>query len=164
MPWLLIAAYRVNRYAPAAVVEAAGREFSNSTVISMVAAGATFTLLLDNTGAVFSAGGNGHGQLGRGQLGPGGTRFERITTGGLHGHKIVHVAAGVAHSMFLSDDGRIFAVGDDTYGQLADARGPSTTPLTQPVEVCIPRIRAWRYTDRSVRSVHPQRMRCCHSS
>ena len=97
-----------DRNTPTLMLGPSGQPFSNDTSIVMVAAGATFTLLLDSSGAVFAVGGNEYGQLG---LGPGAashTLPAQVTA--VADHKIVHLAAGVGHSIFLSEDGRVFVV------------------------------------------------------
>ena len=82
-----------------------------------VAAGSAHSLALVDTGAVYSFGSNRFGQLGR--------RVERETS---QPHRVdalieqrVHarsVAAGAFFSHVVSDDGRLFSWGSNTYGEL----------------------------------------------
>ncbi len=113
-----------------------GEPFSNDTIISMVAAGKTFSLLLDSDGRVFTVGGNDRGQLGIGVPDQKRNLAVLIDQWPVSPPpRIVHVAAGAAHSLFCDNTGRIFAVGDNLSGQLADARGPLFPIRRTPVEL-----------------------------
>jgi alpha-tubulin suppressor-like RCC1 family protein len=120
---------------PTPMLSPTGEVFSNDTFITMVAAGKTFSLLLDSGGRVFSVGGNDRGQLGLGM-----SLLNQVqklpvlidqwpATRG----RIVHVAAGAAHSLFCDSAGRIFAVGDNSAGQLGTPVEP--TQRGTPVEL-----------------------------
>jgi alpha-tubulin suppressor-like RCC1 family protein len=58
-------------------------------------------------------GGNSYGQLGDG-TGMATNRPEQITNG------VVAIAAGLSHSLFLKSDGSLWAMGDESVGQLGD--------------------------------------------
>jgi alpha-tubulin suppressor-like RCC1 family protein len=103
-------------------------------VVTSVAAGGYHSLAVMD-GTVFSWGYNGYGQLGHRQgevlLADSASPKQVLDSGNnVIGH-VVKVAAGAAHSLALTDDGRIYAWGDNTYGQLGSdpANGLySTTP------------------------------------
>jgi alpha-tubulin suppressor-like RCC1 family protein len=91
-------------------------------VVTSVSAGG-FHSLAAMDGTVFSWGGNGSGQLGHRVIGELQLQDSAVPTqvldagNALLGH-VVKVAAGGYHSLALTDDGRIYAWGDNTYGQL----------------------------------------------
>jgi alpha-tubulin suppressor-like RCC1 family protein len=98
----------------------------NEKVVSMCG-GLEHALLLTNSGRVYSAASSMEAFPSRGQLGvPGVTWHTRpegafdmcheITT--LKGFDIVSVAAGDTHSLALDREGRVFAFGDNSSGQL----------------------------------------------
>ena len=124
----------INRLTP--MLSPTGETFSNDTIILMVAAGKTFSLLLDSTGRVFAVGGNDRGQLGTGLLNQRQALPVLIDQWPVSPPpRIVHMAAGSAHSLFCDNTGRIFAVGDNSAGQLGDARGPLYAMRRTPVEL-----------------------------
>ncbi|XP_022653995.1 probable E3 ubiquitin-protein ligase HERC4 isoform X2 [Varroa destructor] len=84
--------------------------------IEQVASGRNHTLILSESGQVYSCGSNSHGQLGRPEVGV--RKPEIITT--LYQHKIVQVACGEQHSMALSEAGQVFVWGANNNGQLGD--------------------------------------------
>ena len=149
---------------PTLMLGPTGGPFSNDTFIAMVAAGKTFSLLLDSDGAVFSVGGNDRGQLGLGvsllnqvQRLPVLLAQWPVTPQ----PRIVHMSAGAAHSLFCDATGRIFAVGDNTAGQLGDARGPLYSQRHTPVEL----VKRWNspgFEDgASCESAGPRHLRSC---
>jgi alpha-tubulin suppressor-like RCC1 family protein len=82
--------------------------------IRQIAVGDAHGLALRLDGAVFVWGANGAGQLGNSQEGgASGTPFRVPTLG-----QVVAVAAGREFSLALASDGRVFAWGDNTAGQL----------------------------------------------
>ena len=100
----------------------------NLTHVSQVAAGAFHSLAVSN-GSVYSWGYNGSGQLGVGSVN--GTALGDATTpvqveeagpGGVNPllANVTQVAAGAYHSLALTSDGKVFAWGDNTYGQLGN--------------------------------------------
>ncbi|ETN40166.1 uncharacterized protein HMPREF1541_04442 [Cyphellophora europaea CBS 101466] len=116
--------------------------------ITSVSSGLEHVLLLASSGRVFSAASSMEGFPSRGQLGvPGVTWSTRppgpfdmpheITT--LKGFEITSVAAGDTHSLALDREGRVFAFGDNSSGQLGiDATGeapfvdvPSLLPISK---------------------------------
>jgi len=97
-----------------------------------VAVGDTHSLALGSDGRVYAWGDNTHGQLGDG------TRTERhvptvvALPKGVH---VVSISAGSYDSMAVGSDGRLYAWGDDRYGQLGDG---STTQRDTPEALSLP--------------------------
>lgn len=79
--------------------------------IVQIAAGADFTLLLDESGAVWTMGDNTYRQLGR----SGDNRIPKTVTGLTA--SIVAVAAGRSHALALDAGGQVWAWGRDNHGQ-----------------------------------------------
>lgn len=73
------------------------------------------TLLLSEDGKLYSFGFNNNGGLGVGDEAP---RAGVVEVAGLDGVSITQVAAGSTTSFAISDDGRLFAWGSNTNGQL----------------------------------------------
>ncbi|KAJ3576562.1 hypothetical protein NP233_g354 [Leucocoprinus birnbaumii] len=99
----------------------------NKERVVQAAAGISFSLVLTDTGKVFSFGSAEKGQLGNGTTG------ERITTGNktafdiedrpiyvkeLDGKKIIQIASGQQHSLALDDAGVVYAWGYNGYCRL----------------------------------------------
>uniref|UniRef100_A0A914S8J5 Uncharacterized protein n=1 Tax=Parascaris equorum TaxID=6256 RepID=A0A914S8J5_PAREQ len=85
--------------------------------VMAIASGERHTLFLADDGKVWSCGGNENGELGRGGCQEGSfTIYPVLLSGGVN---IVQIAAGRAHNMAVADDGRLFAWGSNSYGQLA---------------------------------------------
>lgn len=105
--------------------------------IIKITGGAGHTLLLDNTGRVFSCGWNDKGQAG---LSNASSHFQRLDY--LEGEKIIDVSCGWDSSMALTEDGRLFAWGSNSHGQLgmkqvavgAKVEKPSRVDLDVPVQ------------------------------
>ncbi|KAF8058855.1 Herc6 [Scenedesmus sp. PABB004] len=86
-----------------------------------VAAGESHTLAVSSSGEVWAAGSNNDGQLGLGsEFGLKNAEFRLVRA--LQGVRVKAVAAGNAHSLALSDDGRVFAWGHGHYGALGLGR------------------------------------------
>ncbi len=104
-------------------------EVFDLTDITAVAAGENHSLFLKNDGTVWACGSNSSGQFGdgisRNKLTP-----EQVSPA--WGWSITAVAAGSEHSIFLKNDGTVWACGLNVYGQLGD--GTTTQRLT-PVQV-----------------------------
>ena len=96
--------------------------------IISVSGGGLHSLFLKNDGTVMASGRNMSGQLGDG----GGIDYNAVPVqvSGLTG--IIAVSAGDFHSLFLKNDGTVWACGDNSYGQLGDS---TTTGRFTPVQV-----------------------------
>jgi alpha-tubulin suppressor-like RCC1 family protein len=95
--------------------------------VTSIASGLEHALLLTSTGRVYSAASSMEGFPSRGQLGVPGVTWQtrppgpfdmphEITT--LKGFDITTIATGDNHSLALDRDGRVFAFGDNSSGQL----------------------------------------------
>ncbi|MCM1441807.1 MAG: hypothetical protein NC131_21740, partial [Roseburia sp.] len=110
------------------------KRYTAKPVFVDVSAGMDHSLLVDSEGNVWAAGNNDRGQLGLGYVGGSQRHFLKVldvtTTTALGGAKIVAVSAGNKYSLALASDGRVFAWGDNTYGQLGihEVGGTVDTP------------------------------------
>jgi alpha-tubulin suppressor-like RCC1 family protein len=87
--------------------------------VKMVAAGAFHSLFMMTNGLVFASGRNNHGQLANVEYD---TRlhFPEQVTFADNESFVTAVAAGYAHSLFLTSDGIVYAAGYNSVGQLGD--------------------------------------------
>ncbi|MDR2152807.1 MAG: hypothetical protein LBO72_08300 [Helicobacteraceae bacterium] len=83
--------------------------------ITRVAAGDFHSLALDSDGKVYATGWNKYGQLG---LSDANDRDVFTLVSSLEDKKIVAIVAGERHSLALTSDGKVYATGDNEYGQL----------------------------------------------
>ncbi len=83
-----------------------------------VAAGDYFSLALTGSGHIYAWGQNNDGQLGTGNNLDAGTAV--AVQGQPFGHRVVAVAAGGAHSLAVTANGRVYAWGQNDDGQLGD--------------------------------------------
>ncbi|CAB3392649.1 RCC1 domain-containing protein [Kyrpidia spormannii] len=104
---------------------------ATDSTIQAVAAGAYHSLALTSDGRVFAWGANSYGQLGDGTTNSAlsAVQVQGLTTAST---VAVAVAAGGNHSLALTNDGRVFAWGKNSSGQLGDG---STTSSDFPVQV-----------------------------
>jgi alpha-tubulin suppressor-like RCC1 family protein len=87
-----------------------------TTNVTAIAAGWNHTLFLKDDGSLWAMGNNAFGQLGDGSLNSVGINSpERIVASG-----VTAIAAGRGHSLFLKNDGSLWAMGDNGDGQLGD--------------------------------------------
>ena len=95
-------------------------------------AGLNHSLFLKNDGTVWTTGGNGDGQLGDG------TNYHRRSpvqvkeANGSSFDNVTKISAGPSHSLFLKNDGTVWATGNNAYGQLGDGTQENRT---NPVQV-----------------------------
>lgn len=83
--------------------------------IQLVSAGRYCSLFVDENGALWGMGDNNEGQLGiPSRFGQNVLRPERIATSG----KVIAVSAGSFHSLFVTEDGQMWGMGDSGSGQL----------------------------------------------
>src|SRR5262249_35898403 len=86
--------------------------------VTAVAAGTLFSLFLKSDGSLWGMGADGYGGLGGGCFG--------IPNSGINvpeqvvASNVTTIAAGYFHSLFLKNDGSLWAMGYNAYGQLGD--------------------------------------------
>ncbi|MDR0664152.1 MAG: hypothetical protein LBF86_01335 [Helicobacteraceae bacterium] len=83
--------------------------------IAAIATGYDHSFVIDETGAAWASGWNGHGQLG---LGDAKYRAKFARVGSLEGKKIVAIGAGDYHSVAIDAEGKAYAAGWSVHGQL----------------------------------------------
>ena len=105
---------------------------SGKTVVS-VAGGGAHNLVLASDGTLFSWGRNDYGQLGINATGNRTEPVAVLATGALSGKVVTSIAAGDMHSLALAADGKAFAWGLGSYGQLGV--GYQVTGLLTPTAV-----------------------------
>ena len=98
-----------NQLTPKLVVALEGRR------VVQVAAGDAHSLFLTKGGAVLSCGDGHNGLLGHGDHE---TQFVPKLVAGLEGRRVVQVAAGEYHSLFLTEGGAVLSCGDGDHGPL----------------------------------------------
>jgi hypothetical protein len=89
--------------------------------VAGLSAGGTHSLILAG-GQVYAAGSDRYGQLGQGAVN--GANKTSFTPVAIPSSTAVGLAAGGNHSLIVTASGKVFACGDNTYGQLAQ---PATT-------------------------------------
>ncbi len=101
--------------------------------ITAVAAGPYHSLLLDEDGIVYTFGHRGEGELGVGAGIDEVPIATPIDATNLGGRKVTQVAAGLYHSLLLTEDGDVFSLGDNNLG----GTGVGTTDDDTPVATLI---------------------------
>jgi alpha-tubulin suppressor-like RCC1 family protein len=85
--------------------------------VTALAGGSFFSLALTRSGRVYAWGDNNFGQLG--VVGSGSFSSVPVVVSGLpHADPAVHLAGGLQHSLAVTRDGRVYAWGDGSHGQL----------------------------------------------
>ncbi|GMH39002.1 hypothetical protein BSKO_06900 [Bryopsis sp. KO-2023] len=109
---------------------------SNRRVVS-VAAGSNHTLVITETGELWTCGRGRRGQLGHGNF-IDSFRLSRVDAlkGGL---RIVSAAAGTSHSLALAADGSLYSWGGGEYGQLGHPSLEHDNFLMDPLSLSSPR-------------------------
>lgn len=107
------------------VAVAAGGVLAGETLVKL-AAGTSHSLALASSGRIFAWGSNPSGSLGNGSTAASNVPVEVDATGVLAGKRVVSIAAGNAHSLALTADGRIAAWGSDSNGQLGNGGSSNT--------------------------------------
>ncbi len=105
----------VNSGTPNAVFKKA--EGLDSVKITAAAGGTAHTVLLDESGNVWTAGNNVYGQLGRQTAATEAAAFEKVTDS-ISGVKITAIAAGSSHTVLLDESGNVWTAGCNLYGEL----------------------------------------------
>jgi alpha-tubulin suppressor-like RCC1 family protein len=102
--------------------------------VTAIAAGGYHSLFLKSDGSLWAMGWSGHGQLGDGTIGDPinpiystpvyncTNQPEQIIACG-----VTAIAAGSEHSLFLKTDGSLWAMGDNSFGELGDGTGSNCT-------------------------------------
>lgn len=104
---------------------------------SQAIAGPGHSIAVTSNGAVYSFGSNGSGQLGHGLTPDGNTADEHRPhlIRSLQGIRIIQAAVGAGRTMLISDAGRVYAFGKDSFGDAEPAaQGPRTVNTPQLVE------------------------------
>ena len=101
--------------------------------IIQVEAGETHTILLTENGQSFTCGEGSAGVLGDGILSPHSVGIPSpINTSNIGDQRIIQVSSGYNYSLFLTENGQIFACGSNGQSQLgtgSDDTGPSDIPI-----------------------------------
>ncbi len=92
----------------------------NGKSITDVSAGWYHSVALDSDGKLYAWGDNTNGQLGDNSTTSSSVPVTVNTSGVLNGKTITAIAAGVDHTLALDSDGKVYAWGDNTSGQLGD--------------------------------------------
>jgi hypothetical protein len=107
-----------NHYVPEQVVSLA-----RGTSFSGFAAGGLHSLygtVNSSLGNFFGMGDDVYGELGDGNASGGATNKPEVIFSVIHESAIMAVAGGANHSLFVKPGGSLWAMGDDTFGQLGD--------------------------------------------
>ncbi len=113
-----------------------------SMIGNMGHGGAFFKIDNTNTTTVpvyrtYALGDNVNGELGTGNTTSTARQLVEVSLPGA----LTHAAGGFAHTVFRLGDGRVFAVGDNTYGQLGQGGGAGTPARAiTPLEVPLPAV------------------------
>jgi alpha-tubulin suppressor-like RCC1 family protein len=119
--------------------------------VTSVATGLEHTLLLTSTGRLFTAASASADFPSRGQLGIPGLTWQTRPEGAydqchevitLRGFSIAEIAAGDYHSLAADRDGRVFAFGDNSYGQLGFDFSADSTYVDTPSLLSIQKLYA----------------------
>ncbi|KAI5702500.1 hypothetical protein M8J75_000776 [Diaphorina citri] len=95
------------------IISPVAPDFPLSRAVKHVSCGRFHTLLITESGQVYSCGNNEFGQLGHDK-----DNKSLNSVNGLSQYVITHVATGLWHSLALNDCGEVFTWGGDTHGQL----------------------------------------------
>ncbi|BDR54308.1 hypothetical protein KIMH_04190 [Bombiscardovia apis] len=101
---------------------------------TQVSAGHNFSLAISTQGNIYAWGRNDHGQLGNGTVGGSASRPTLVKTP--DGVTFTQVSAGERHALALASNHRLYAWGDNFYGQTGSSTNVgTTTPITEPTPV-----------------------------
>ncbi len=105
----------INSGTPNKVFEKA--EGLDNVKIVAASGGTSHTVLLDENGNVWTAGNNVYDELGRQTEKNVDSKFEKVTDG-ISGVKITAIAAGSSYTVLLDENGNVWTVGNNRYGDL----------------------------------------------
>ena len=103
-------------------------EITNGVVA--ISAGSDFSLFLKNDGSLWGMGDEESGQLGDGTYGSYPNYSTNLPVQITNG--VTAISAGFAHSLFIKSDGSLWAMGDNSYGELGTG---NQNPANVPVEI-----------------------------
>ncbi len=106
-------------------------------VVKQVSAGGSHTMILKTNGSLWAVGWNKYGQLGNGNGGDGAmelTPAQVMIAGSQPVTEVDRVSTGETHTMILKENGDLWAVGRNTYGQLGNGDETRVNKLN-PVQV-----------------------------
>ena len=98
-----------------------------SSGVSSVFSGGNCSFIIKTDGSIWATGNNSKGQLGDGTT-DNKSSFSQVLAAG-SGVKFISSMAG--HTLFLKDDGSVWACGDNSYGELGDGTTTDSTSLKQ---------------------------------
>ncbi len=101
--------------------------------VKSAAAGYEHTVILKNDGTVWTAGTNEYGQLGNGSTDTSHDFVQVLHEEGQPMSDVIAVAAGRFHTLILKNNGTLWAMGDNEYGQLGVGSDDSMLLLPLPV-------------------------------
>ncbi len=102
------------------------------TEVAYVSAGTKHSMIVKKNGTVWAVGYNGSGQLGDGTNNNTATPVQVMIDVDQPMTQAARVSVGTEHSMIIKQNGTLWAVGSNTYGQLGDG---TTTRRLNPVRV-----------------------------
>jgi alpha-tubulin suppressor-like RCC1 family protein len=106
--------------------------FLNDKNITAIAVGYYHSLVLTNDGKVYATGFNDYGQLGLGNN-TDSNSFTEVTF--LSDKNITSIAAGEYHSLVLTNDGKVYAVGYNNFGQLGLSSNADCNSFTEVISI-----------------------------
>lgn len=116
-----------NATTPVAISTVAGSLLAGKK-ITAIAAGSDHSLAVDDTGKVYAWGRNHEGELGNNN--PGTHSPLPVLVGGvLTGKKVLAVTAGYKFSVALTDDGKVYSWGLNSYHQLGNGAPPTNSAV-----------------------------------
>lgn len=98
--------------------------------IQKIQAGHDFSVALDVEGRVHTWGQNEHGQLG---LGDNEKRDKPTKVEGLEARRVKDIAAGGLHALALTDEGQVWAWGDNAHGQIGTGQVEEPSSRSTPI-------------------------------
>ena len=104
-------------------------QIMDGTTFKEISAGGLFSLAIDSNGGLWASGSNGIGQLGDGTTVSKSTPVKITNTDGT---TFTSISAGIAHSLAIDSNGKMWAWGLNSDGQLGNG---TTTNSTKPIKI-----------------------------